>query len=190
MDRPWQTGSATMKRPGLRARITAGDGFTLLEVIFVTAVIGLLSAIAVPTVFRSKLAANETAAIGTMRIMHTGQLTYTLTCGYGFYASSLPDMADPAGEGFLPVDLTVGQMATKNGYIYEIQPGVIGQSGLNDCHGSPTSLDYYVTAVPLGVNNTGTRGFASNQDSTIWQDSTGAAPVEPFVVAGTVTSIE
>jgi prepilin-type N-terminal cleavage/methylation domain-containing protein len=179
-----------MSRPNLRARITADEGFTLLEVIFVTAVIGLLSAIAVPTVFRSKLAANETAAIGTMRIMHTGQLTYTLTCGYGFYASSLPDLADPAGEGFLPVDLTVGQMATKNGYTYEIQPGAIGVSGLNDCHGAATALDYYVTAVPLAVNSTGTRGFASNQDSTIWQDSTGLAPIEPFVAGGTVTAIE
>ena len=85
---------------------TAQGGFTLIEVIFVTALIGLVSAIAVPTVFRSKLAANETSAVGTLRLVHTAQLTFTLTCGYGLYAGSFPDLADPAGEGFLPTDLT------------------------------------------------------------------------------------
>src|SRR5262245_21736534 len=82
------------------------DGYTLLELIFICAVISLLPGIAVPTVFRSKLAANETAAVGTLRTVHTGQLTYTLTCGYGLYASSFTNLGNPTGEGFLPVDLT------------------------------------------------------------------------------------
>jgi prepilin-type N-terminal cleavage/methylation domain-containing protein len=168
-------------------RFRAADGFTLLEMIFVCAVIGLLSAIAVPTVFRSKLAANETAAVGTLRTVHTAQLTYTLTCGFGLYASSLPDLD---GEGFLPPDLTAAPIPQKSGYKYEMLPGTSGPSGLVDCNGSPTSLDYYVTAIPVGVGTTGVRGFASNQGSAIWQDSSGVAPIEPFEVAGTVSALD
>jgi type IV pilus assembly protein PilA len=170
-----------------RNRIGATEGFTLLEMIFVCAVIGLLAAIAVPTVFRSKLAANETAAVGTLRTVHTAQLTYTLTCGYGLYASSLTDLD---GEGFLPPDLTAGPTPQKSGYKYEMQPGTTGASGLGDCNGSPTALDYYLTAVPIDAGRTGVRGFGSNQGSAIWQDSSGLAPVEPFKAAGTVSALD
>ena len=170
-----------------RNRIGSREGFTLIEVIFVCAVIGLLASIAVPTVFRSKLAANETAAVGTFRTIHTAQLTYTLTCGYGLYASSLPDLA---GEGFLPPDLTAAPIPQKSGYKYEMLPGTSGASGLVDCHGAPTSLDYYLSAIPIGVGSTGVRGFASNQGSAIWQDSSGVAPVEPFEVFGTVSALD
>jgi hypothetical protein len=52
------------------------------------------------------------------------------------------------------------------------------------------ALDYYVTAVPLSYGNTGSRGFASSEQHVIWQDTTGAAPLEPFTTAGTVTPIQ
>jgi type II secretory pathway pseudopilin PulG len=162
----------------------------LLELIFVTAVIALISAIAVPTVFRSKLAANETAAIGTLRLIHTGQLTYTLTCGYGLYASSFPDLADPTSEGFLPMDLTINPTPQKSGYLYQLQAGPSGQSGLVDCHGAPTATEYYVSAIPITFQGTGNRAFATNHNSVIWQDTGGAAPVEPFTAGGTVSSID
>lgn len=169
---------------------TAQGGFTLIEVIFVTALIGLVSAIAVPTVFRSKLAANETSAVGTLRLVHTAQLTFTLTCGYGLYAGSFPDLADPAGEGFLPTDLTAAPQPIKSGYTYDLQPGPSGPSGLADCHGAPTATEYYVSAVPQTVGGTGNRAFASNHNSVIWQDVTGVAPVEPFAAGPTIEPIQ
>jgi hypothetical protein len=39
------------------------------------------------------------------------------------------------------------------------------------------------------VGTSGNRAFASNPASTIWQDTTGVPPAEPFAVAGTVTMI-
>jgi type IV pilus assembly protein PilA len=166
------------------------QGFTLLEMIFVTAIIALLAAIAIPTVFRSKLAANETSAIGTLRTIQTGQLTYTLTCGFGLYAASFPDLADPGSDGFLPPDLTVSPTPMKSGYKYELLPGGSGLSGLTDCHGNSTATEFYVSAVPIAVQDTGNRGFATSHDNTVWQDLTGLAPSEPFLAAGTVTAIE
>jgi len=164
-------------------------GFTLLEVIFVTALIGLLSAIAVPTVFRSRMAANETSAFSTVRSIHTAQLTYALTCGYGNYASQFTDLASPNSDGFLPTDLTGTVTPLKSGYNYVLQPGPYGQSGFTDCNGNATSLDYYVSAEPASIGGTGRRAFASNQAHVIWQDLMGVAPVEPFTAGGTTSAM-
>ncbi len=39
---------------------------------------------------------------------------------------------------------------------------------------------YYATAIPETVGSTGTRGFATNNAFTVFQDTGGAAPTEPF----------
>ena len=54
---------------------------------------------AVPTVFRSEMAANETSAIGSLRDVHTAQLTYALTCGYGLFASHFLTLETRAATG-------------------------------------------------------------------------------------------
>jgi type II secretory pathway pseudopilin PulG len=173
-----------------RVRTRRCDGYTLLELIFICAIIGLIAAIAVPTIFRSRMAANETAAVATMRNVTTAQLTYALTCGYGLYASSFPDLGSPTGDGYLPPELTLSPTPAKTGYNYDLVPGPIGVSGLADCNGNATSLDYYVTAVPIAIGDTGNRAFASNQGNVIWQDAAGVAPVEPFAIAVGVSPIQ
>lgn len=174
-----------------RPRVSSSEGFTLLDTIFVVALIGLLSAIAVPTLLRSRSAANETASIATLRSVHTGTLSYALSCGAGLWAANFQALADPSGvNGFLPPDMTAVASPTKSGYTYTLQPGPKGLAAVADCNGNAVALDYYVTAVPLDFGNTGSRAFASNEAHVIWQDTTGTAPVEPFTAGGTVTSIQ
>ena len=174
-----------------RPRVYSSAGFTLLDTIFVVALIGLLSAIAVPTLLRSRAAANETAALATLRSVHTGALSYAISCGAGLWPASFPVLADPTGiGGFLPPDLTAAATPAKSGYTYTLEPGPAGLSGLVDCNGNPVSLDYYITAVPLDFGNTGSRAFASNEAHVIWQDTMGTAPTEPFTTGGTVAPIQ
>ena len=174
-----------------RQRFCSSEGFTLLDTIFVVALIGLLSAIAVPTLLRSRTAANETATIASLRMVHTGALSYAISCGAGLWAANFQALADPTGiGGFLPPDLTAVASPTKSGYTYTFQPGPNGLAAQPDCNGNPVALDYYVTAVPVDFGNTGSRAFASNEGHVIWQDPTGVAPVEPFATAGTVAPIQ
>src|SRR5215510_9483338 len=99
-----------------RARVSSSKGFTLLDMIFVIALIGLLSAIAVPTLLRSRAAANETATLATIRVMHTGALSYALSCGAGLWPQDFPALADPMGvQGYLPPDLTSAAAPMKSG---------------------------------------------------------------------------
>lgn len=175
----------------VRHRIRASEGFTLLDTIFVIALIGLLSAIAVPTLLRSRAAANETATLATMRVVHTGELSYALSCGGGLWAASFTALSDPSGiGGFLPPDLTSVAAPTKSGYTYTLQPGPNGLAAAVDCLGNPIALDYYVSAVPVDFGNTGSRAFASNEGHVIWQDTAGTAPPEPFTAGGTISQIQ
>src|SRR5262245_7636713 len=172
-------------------RISSSKGFTLLDMIFVIALIGLLSAIAVPTLLRSRAAANETATLATIRVVHTGALSYALSCGAGLWPSDFPALADPTGiQGFLPPDLTSAASPMKSGYTYTLQPGPVGLAGQLDCNGKAVALDYYVTASPIDFGNTGSRSFASNEGHVIWQDSTNTPPPEPFTASGTIKPIE
>ena len=171
----------------LRKTCYQSDGFTLLEVIFVSGIIALLSGIAVPSLLRSRAAANETSTLGTVRTVHTAQLTYALTCGKGLYAESFKALG--GANAFLPPDLTTNPSPLKTGYRFTLQPGPGGVTKFTDCNGVPIAVDYYVTAEPIRVGETGSRGFASNQAHLIWQDTTGAAPVEPFTLGATVSPL-
>lgn len=168
-------------------------GFTLLELLAVVTITAILSGIAVPSLMRGRVAANETATIGSLRSVHTAQLSYSLSCGYGFYASNFPALGPgPSGlDGFLSLDLTGSVTPIKAGYTYNLAPGLGGVAGPADCLGLPNTVaTYYVSVVPVTVNQTGTRGFAVNQGGAIWQDFTGIAPVEPFTVGPTVLPVD
>lgn len=170
----------------------SSEGFALIDVLFVVAIIGILSGIAVPSLLRGRVAANEAAAIASMRSTHTAQMGYMLTCGRGFYASSYSGLGDgPGGPGFLPLDLTSSVAPSKSGYVLTLAAGAGGVAGPADCNGAATtSITYYATAIPLTPETTGVRAFAINQDGVIWQDMSGVAPVEPFTIGPGVAPVQ
>ncbi|MBA2301927.1 MAG: hypothetical protein H0W08_04770 [Acidobacteria bacterium] len=60
--------------------------------LFVIALIGLLSVLALPGMMRARGAAQASSALGTMRAINSGQLSFAITCGLGFYAPDLPTL--------------------------------------------------------------------------------------------------
>ena len=86
----------------------------------------ILAAITAPFVIQAKSAANESAAIGSMRTVNTAQAAYQNSCGAGFYA---PSFAHLASEGFAGWDLDV---SPKSGFSYLMTPGAGGRPGQQD----------------------------------------------------------
>ena len=65
-------------------------GFSLIELLIVVAIILIIAAIAIPNLLRSRMAANEASAVGSLRTIDTAEMTFTTTypdVGYANLAS-------------------------------------------------------------------------------------------------------
>ena len=73
-------------------------GFSLIELLIVVAIILIIAAIAIPNLLRAKMAANEASAVGSVRTINTGSVTYSSTYGAGYP----PALANIGGSMLAP----------------------------------------------------------------------------------------
>jgi type IV pilus assembly protein PilA len=150
------------------------SGFALIDLVFVCGIIGVLASISIPRLTTAKDAANAASAIGSMRAINSGQLTFALTCAGGFYAPNLTTLGTaPAGsnEPFLNGGLGAANTVTKAGYIIQISATGYGGSPAS-CNGLAAGSGgqgFKGAADPISSENP--RFFATNADGLIYQSS-------------------
>ncbi len=134
-------------------------GYLTLPLFFV-----LLS---LPGLLRSRIAANEAYAVGSLRTIHNAQVTYQATYRQGFtcdlsaLGGSGTGSAGAAHAQLLPPALASGK---KNGYVF----------ALGGCEG-PRPEHYRLVAVPLSPGQSGNRAFCSDESGSIRYDPKGSA---------------
>jgi hypothetical protein len=147
-------------------------GFSLIDMLFVVALIGLLSTLAIPGLMRARGAAQSASALGTIRVVNSAQLSFAITCGLGFYSPDFPTLAvkpPSAVDAFLPQELATGPTFIKAGYNFSMA-GTSLAGAPATCNGlgaGQSAPGYAVVADQLDAAQG--RFFGSNADGIIYE---------------------
>jgi prepilin-type N-terminal cleavage/methylation domain-containing protein len=155
-------------------------GFSLIELLIVVAIILIIAAIAIPNLMRSRMAANEASAVGSIRTINTAQVTYSTTYGTGFgplanLGGAVPCTSSAATSCLVDALISGG---TKSGYTLAVPiPAAVGTV-------ATPNVTYVANAVPVALGQSGQRSFCSDESGVIRNDPTGA------VAAATVAACQ
>jgi type IV pilus assembly protein PilA len=147
-------------------------GFSLIELLIVVAIILIVAAISIPNMMRSRLAANEASAGGSLRAISTAQVAYSTTYGTGYAPLANLGGASPCAAAAVTACLIdpVLTGGMKSGYtIATTVPAVLGTP-------AAPNVTYEVGAQPISAGASGQRTFCSDQSGVIRANPAGGVP--------------
>jgi type IV pilus assembly protein PilA len=151
------------------------SGFSLIELLIVVAIILVIAAIAIPSLIRARISANEAAAVENSRTITSAEVIYYTTYGVGF-STSLADLKTPTSGNptSTAADLIDSVLAsgTKSGYTFLYAPSTPDASGYYQ--------NYALNADPVLANVTGIRHFFTDEPAVIrWNLTAVASMTDP-----------
>jgi prepilin-type N-terminal cleavage/methylation domain-containing protein len=142
-------------------------GFSLIELLIVIAIILIILSIALPQMSKSRMNAQEMAAVAEVGTINKAEVQYYSQ--FGQYATVLAQLGPPASAGAAEGPQSAGLI-----------PGGLasGASGGYNFTIAPSAQGYAVSAVPKVYNSTGRRTFYTDQ-SGITRQNWGQDPANP-----------
>jgi len=178
-----------MKKAKKHTKKHSKKGFSLIELLIVVAIILIIAAIAIPNLLRSRIAANEASAVGSLRTLNTAEVTYNTTYPSSGFACTLGVLGPPSGStsvssanaGLIDSNLAAG---VKSGFSF-LLPASSG------CTPTSTGINttYDITASPVSPGVTGQRYFCTDPSGVIQYNGTQAITVSTAGQCGNQTPI-
>lgn len=142
-------------------------GFSLIELLIVVAIILIIAAIAVPNLLRSRMAANEASAVGTIRTINTAQVMYSATYpAQGFTTLAVLGGASPCTASITTaciIDPVVSVGGTKSGFTFASAPGA-----------TVPAISFTANGNPVTFGTTGMRNFFADNSFVIRYSTNGS----------------
>ena len=142
------------------------EGFSLIELLIVVAIIGIIAAIAIPNLLASRRAANEGSAQSSMRTIHSAEAVFQSTVGNGDFGplriNGTQNEASLMGQSL--VDSQLGSATgIKSGYTFSLPA--------TNCTTAPTvPALFWGSSSPSNTafgTRTGNRSFAISEDGVL-----------------------
>ena len=154
-------------------------GFSLIELLIVVAIILIIAAIAIPNLLRSRIAANQASAVGSLRTINTCEITYvsTYNTGYTTALSTLgpPTSGNPTASAAGLIDSVLAG-GTKSGYSFVYAAGTADSTGRIN--------SYTLNANPITVGTTGQNYYYTDQSAVIRQNTSATASSSDSPIGG------
>lgn len=163
----------------------SSKGFSLIELLIVVAIILIIAAIAIPNLLRSRIAANQASAVGSLRTLNTAEITYSSTYNQGFtaalqYLAPMPSGGNPCSTAAGLIDSVLSgaggtlNTSSKSGYSFVYSPGAATAGYINF---------YLFNASPITLS-TGTNYYYTDETGVIRQNSTTVSTSSDSPIAG------
>jgi type IV pilus assembly protein PilA len=158
------------------------QGFSLIELLIVVAIILIIAAIAIPNLLKARIAANQSAAVGDLRTIASSEANFMSTYNDG-YTLTLVQLGGPVGTNTCAnanmIDSVLGgaDPSQKSGYTFTYTPSGTAQltTGIPTACGKSGDTGFEVSAVPITKNTTGTASYCIDDSGVVRVDGNGGA---------------